>query len=69
MADITDKIVGGVIAFAFVGVALPIAFSFLNEGNFTLVVGDNSYNMAPLIILMAVVLVLGIVYLVYKSNK
>jgi cytochrome c biogenesis factor len=67
--DVADKVISGVVAFAFIGAAVPIAFGFLNDGNWTLAVGDKTYNMAPLIILIAIVFVLGLVYLVYKSQK
>lgn len=67
--DVADKIIGGVIAFAFIGAAVPIGLGFLNDGNFTLAVGDKSYSLAPLIILLGIVFVLGLVYLVYKGTK
>ncbi len=67
--DITDKVIGGVIAFAVIAIGVPIAFGFLADGNFTLAVGDESYNMAPLVILLGIIFVLGLVLLVWYNTK
>jgi hypothetical protein len=67
--DVTDKIIGVVIAFAVVAIAIPIAFGFLADGNFTLTVGSDTFDTAPLFILLGIIVVLGIVVLVYRNMK
>lgn len=67
--DVMDKVIGGVVAFAVIGIGVPLAIGFLNDGNFTLAVGTKSYDLAPVIILLAVIFVLGLVYLVWKNTK
>lgn len=67
--DITDKIVGGIVAFAFIGFGVPLAIGFINDGNFTLSVDGETYALGKMIILLVIVFVLGLVYLIYKNTK
>jgi hypothetical protein len=67
--DITDKVIGVILAFAVIAVGLPLAFGFLSDGNWSVTIGDQTFNSAPLMILLVVIVVLGIVYLVYKGLK
>lgn len=67
--DVTDKVIGVVIGFAVVAVGLPLAFGFLADGNWTLTVGETTFDTAPIIILLAVIVVLGIVVLIYRNTR
>lgn len=67
--DTTDKIISVVIGLAVVSFALPLAFGFINDANWTLTVGETSVNTVPLIILMVVIVVLGVVVMMYRAHK
>jgi hypothetical protein len=67
--DITDKIIGIIIAFAVIAIGLPLGFGFLAKGNFDVVIGTQTFDAAPLLILLVVIVVLALVYLVYKHLK
>lgn len=67
--DVTDKIVGVVIAFAVIAIGLPMGLAFLEDGDFNITVGGQNRDLSGLLILLAVIVVLGIVVLVYKNTK
>jgi hypothetical protein len=67
--DVTDKIIGIIIAFAVIAIGLPLGFGFLAKGNFDVTIGDQSFSGAPLMILLVVIVVLALVYLVYRHIK
>jgi hypothetical protein len=67
--DVVDKVLGVIIILAVVAIGLPIGFGFFADGNYTLTIGDTTFNSAPLMVLLAVVLVFAVVYLGYKHIK
>lgn len=67
--DVIDKVLSVVIILAVVGIGIPIGFGFLADGNFTLTIGTTTFNAAPLMILLAVILIFALVYLGYKHIK
>lgn len=67
--DVADKIITGIVVVAFVAFGIPLVFGFFNNGNFTLKIGTTTFDTTNLIILIAVIFVLGTVYLVWKHMK
>lgn len=67
--DITDKIIGVVIAFAVIAIGLPMGLAFLEDGDFNITVGGENKDLSVLLVLLAVIVVLGVVVLVYRNVK
>jgi DNA-binding transcriptional regulator of glucitol operon len=67
--DVTDKIVGAIIAFAVIAIGLPLGLGFLENGDFNVTIGGTNMDLSPVLILLAVIVVLGVVVLVYKNTK
>lgn len=67
--DVADAVISAVVGLAFFAFGIPLAFGFLNAGNFTLVIGGTTYALGGLIALAAIVVILGIVVLLYRHHK
>ncbi len=67
--DVTDKIIMAVIGLIVLAVGVPVAFQQISGANWSLTVGETSFNTAPLIFLIVIIVILGIAVVMYRNHK